>query len=112
MSLLRSMNNTKIQWATEAREQWRKTASYILHEWGLSALRKFKENTEDIQNQIIEFPSLGKVEPLLADRNRLYRSIVLTRQNKIIYYIQDDTVYIVGFWDTRREPKKQAKKTN
>ena len=105
------MNNMKIQWATEAREQWRKTALYIQLEWGISALRKFKENTEDIQNQLIEFPSLGKIEPLLADRSKLYRSIVLTRQNKVIYYIQDDTIYIVDFWDTRREPKKQANKT-
>ena len=58
-----------------------------------------------------QFPSLGKIEPLLADRSRLYRSVVLTRQNKIIYYIQDDTVYIVDFWDTRREPEEQANKT-
>lgn len=105
------MNKIKIQWATEAREQWRKTALYIQQEWGISALRKFKENTEEIQNQLLEFPSLGKIEPLLADRSRLYRSIVLTRQNKVIYYIQDDTIYIADFWDTRREPKKQAKKT-
>ena len=105
------MNKTKIQWATEAREQWRKAALYILHEWGVSALRKFKENTEEIQDKLIEFPSLGKVEPLLADRSRLYRSIVISKQNKIIYCIQDDTIYIVDFWDTRREPKQQAKKT-
>ena len=111
MSLLRSMSKIKIHWTKESREQWRKTALYIQQEWGISALRKFKENTEEIQNQLLEFPSLGKIEPLLADRSRLYRSIVLTRQNKVIYYIQDDTIYIADFWDTRREPKKQAKKT-
>ena len=48
------MNKIKIQWATEAREQWRKTALYIQQEWGISALRKFKENTEEIQNQLLE----------------------------------------------------------
>ena len=109
--MLRSMNKIKIQWATEAREAQRITALYIQHEWGASALRKFKENTEEIQDKLIEFPSLGIVEPLLVNRSRLYRSIVISKLNKIIYYVQDDTIYIVDFWDTRREPKKQAKKT-
>ena len=30
-------------------------------------------------------------------------------QNKIIYYIENDTVNIVAFWDTRREPKTLIK---
>ena len=111
MSLLRSMSKIKIHWTKESREQWRKTALYIQHEWGVSALRKFVENTEKIQNQLMEFSYFGKIEPLLADRSKLYRSIVLSKQNKIIYYIQDDTIYIVDFWDTRCEPKKQARKT-
>ena len=55
-----------------------------------------------------EQPYLGKIEPYLAHRPLEYRSIVVNRLNKIVYRIEDDAVCIVAFWDTRREPKKQA----
>ena len=102
------MSKFKVQWATEARDQWRKTALYIYREWGVSAMRKFKVKTEDTIDKIESFPAIGSVEPLLADRSISYRSLVITEQNKLIYYVKDETIYIVDFWDTRREPKKQA----
>ena len=39
----------------------------------------------------------------------IYRSIVVNRLNKIVYWINDDVIEIVDFWDTRREPVAQAK---
>ena len=102
------MNKMRIQWATEAQDRWRETALYIRREWGALALRKFKEKTEECQDRLEDFPELGKVEPLLENRNRLYRSLVLGELNNIIYYIENDTIWVVDFWDTRREPKNQA----
>ena len=40
----------------------------------------------------------------------MYRCVVMNHYNKIIYRITDDVIEIVDFWDTRREPKEQAKK--
>lgn len=37
-----------------------------------------------------------------------YRSIVVHQHNKIVYRIVDRHIEVVAFWDTRREPKKQA----
>ena len=54
-------------------------------------------------------PELGTIDSLLAYRKQQYRSIIVRRLNKIVYYIKDDTIRIAAFWDTRREPKKQAK---
>jgi len=54
-------------------------------------------------------PELGKIDPLIAHRKQLYRSIIVRRLNKIVYYIKDDTIRIVAMWDTRREPKAQAR---
>ena len=56
-------------------------------------------------------PNLGPAEPYLADAPVLYRSIVVNRLNKIIYWINDDVIEIVDFWDTRREPTAQAEQT-
>ena len=51
---------------------------------------------------------LGKVEPLLVHRKKVYRSIVLTKKNKLVYTIDKDCICVHALWDTRREPKAQA----
>jgi hypothetical protein len=51
---------------------------------------------------------LGKLDPLFAHRKRSYRSIIIRRLSKVVYYVKDDIIHIAAFWDTRREPKKQA----
>ena len=48
------------------------------------------------------------VEPLLEGTPVLYRSIVVNRLNKLVYFIEEQTIEIVAVWDTRSEPKSQA----
>ena len=40
-----------------------------------------------------------------------YRSIVISKQNKLVYYVEGDNLYIAALWDTRREPRAQADNT-
>ena len=56
-------------------------------------------------------PRLGITEPLLAGRKREYRSIVVHKLFKLVYYVKDETLYIAALWDTRREPHAQADTT-
>lgn len=51
-------------------------------------------------------PHLGAIEPLLKDRQRSYRSLVVHKHFKLVYYIDEkkETLYIIALWDTRREP--------
>jgi len=51
------------------------------------------------------------IDPLYADRAHTYRSIVINGLNKMVYRIDGDIIYIVDFWDTRREPVRQASQT-
>ena len=37
--------------------------------------------------------------------------VLLFAVNKIVYYIDNNTLHIAAFWDTRKEPKRQARKT-
>ena len=100
----------KIIWAEEAFQVWQDTIDYIVKEFGVRAAEKFYEKTEEWQDVLSSSPKAGKIEPLLNNRSRSYRSIVITKQTKLIYYIEDETVFIVDFWDTRREPQQQADK--
>ena len=102
----------RVKWTPEAKGQWRDTAMYILHKFGKNAKDVFMQEIRQTSMLLGKFPNMGKDEPLLADCKRAYRSIVVGRLNKIVYNVDNDIVYIVAFWDTRREPKTQAEQVN
>lgn len=51
-------------------------------------------------------PNLGAVEPLLSDMPGNYRSLIVRKQYKLIYYIDGETIYIDTIYDCRQEPAK------
>ena len=65
----------------------------------------FMDEVEQGVLSLADTPTIGKIDPLFAHRKQTYRSIIVRRKNKIVYYIKDDTINIAAFWDTRREPK-------
>ena len=99
-----------IRWSYKAQKQQDAVADYIFKEFGGLALRKFYQKIDTIEEKLIEFPELGKIEPLLKHRRKVYRSIVLTKKNKLVYTIDKDCICVHALWDTRREPKSQARK--
>ncbi len=98
----------KTKWTPLAKKQWKATARYILRMFGKQTKDSFMEEVRQTAELLGEQPYMGKIEPYLAHRPVKYRSIVVNRLNKIVYRIDDDAIRIVAFWDTRREPKKQA----
>ena len=98
----------KVIWTPQAWKGLQQTARRIRSEYGLSARVKVMQNMLDTAALLQKHPHLGPVEPLLAHRTRLYRSIVATPLNKLIYYVGDDTIEIAAVWDTRRDPAALA----
>lgn len=66
------------------------------------------QKVKDAENLVKRNPNIGLVDPLFAGRKRPYRSSIINGLSKMVYFIDDETIYIAAFWDTRREPKKQA----
>ena len=69
----------------------------------------------DIYNQIlkeIEFlkkqPYMAAFEPLLAGRIYLYRSLMVYRLFKVIYYVENDIIIVADIWDCRQDPAKHT----
>ena len=94
-----------------AADQLHQEEEYILRNFGERARQEFMERIEKTTLSLIEIPTLGKIDPLFAHRKQTYRSIIVGRLNKIVYFIKDDILHIAAFWDTRREPKNQSKQT-
>ena len=98
----------KVKVTKQARAQLRQKSNYIRYTFGLRPSSEFVQKVRRAYKLLVSNPFLGPVEPLMADRPVQYRSIVINRLNKMVYYINDDVIEIVAFWDTRREPKQQA----
>lgn len=98
----------RVIWSLNAQDQLRQAADFIEKRFGKNSRTKFLDDIYHVVPLISRFPHLGKEEPLLEGASVVYRSLVIGRLNKIIYYINDNIIEIVAVWDTRREPKKLA----
>ena len=100
-----------VKWSPDAKAALDKTSDSIMERFGIKAKMKFKKEVRRVNDLLKTTPYWGPFEPLLADLPDGFRSIVVNHLNKIVYYIEDDTIYIADFWDTRKEPQSQAQQT-
>lgn len=99
----------QIEWTDEAKEQL--DTIYLMYEdVNLTAAVNIRQSLILSVRQLVEFPQMAPVEPLLKRRKIKYRSLVVGRLFKIIYSIDEETIYIVGIWDCRQDPKKLKEK--
>jgi plasmid stabilization system protein ParE len=101
----------KVVWQESAKVGRREVAAYIRKEFGIKRVKRFRQEIDDVVTTLMRSPNIGSIDPLYANRPLTYRSVIVNGLNKIVYRIDGDIIYIVDFWDTRREPKNQAKKT-
>lgn len=101
----------KVIWDKYASAKRKEVAAYIRRDFGIRRARKFKEEIEQAVEMIRHSPNIGQIDPLFEGRVETYRSVIVNGLNKMVYYVKGDTVRIADFWDTRREPKNQARQT-
>ena len=100
-----------IRWHKRAADQLHQVEDYVLRDFGERIRREFMDEVEQAVLSLADMPTRGKLDPLFAHRKEVYRSIIVRRLNKIVYYVKGETLHIAAFWDTRREPKNQANLT-
>jgi plasmid stabilization system protein ParE len=101
----------KIHWHKRAAAQLHQVEEYVLRDFGERVRQEFMDEVEQAVFSLADMPTMGKLDPLFAHRKQAYRSIIVRKLNKVVYYIKGDTLHVAAFWDTRREPKNQAKQT-
>ena len=57
---------------------------------------------------LLRTPNIGQIDALFEGRAKTYRSVIVNGLNKMVYYVEDDTIYIAALGDTRMEPEAQA----
>ena len=98
----------KSHWDPKAKAALRQVARYINMRFGRKARQDFMQRVKEKEAQLKCTPNIGLIDPLFEDRPHAYRSVIINGLNKLVYRIDGDTIYIVGFWDTRMDDEYQA----
>ena len=98
----------KVTWYSDAERQRDMIAEYIRSEFGYRRMKQFIKEVRDTTKMLRLSPNIGQIDPLFEDRPQAYRSVIINGLNKLVYRVEDDTIHIVGFWDTRMDDETQA----
>lgn len=100
----------RVIWQSSADRQRDQIAEYIRQEFGARRRRQFLKEVRQMTQKLKHSPGIGQIDPLFTDRPQTYRSVIINGLNKLVYRVDDNTIHIVGFWDTRMDDEDQAMK--
>ncbi len=92
----------KVIWTRKAIDGWQEVANYILDTFGVEALTEFETRTYEAEKDITLMPDLGTIEWNDTTENVVYRYVTIHRRSKMLYYEEDNIIYIAEFWDVRK----------
>ena len=91
----------KIKWTSNAKEDLLNIVEYIKKD-SLSAARKVYADIKEKAQSSNFFPLRGRVVPeLLKEGITIYRELIVQHW-RIMYKIENDTIYIMAIFDSRR----------
>lgn len=101
----------QVVWIKKANKKRIAFLAYGEKEFGVKAALKMNNRIMDYVRRLADNPGMGAVEPLLQGRKKPYRSLVVHKLIKLVYYVDESrqTVFIADLWDTRREPARLAR---
>ncbi|MBQ1696441.1 MAG: type II toxin-antitoxin system RelE/ParE family toxin [Bacteroidales bacterium] len=99
-----------IIWHKRADAALHDVEDYVLCNFGEKVRQEFMDDVDSSVLALARMPEMGPIDPLFEHRKQTYRSIIVRRLNKVVYYIKGENIHIVAFWDVRREPKNQARR--
>lgn len=97
----------QVIWFPKALTRLMQLYEYGRFHFGQKSAVKLMDSIRFDSERLATFPNLGSLEPRLSHLNLPYRSLVVHEHYKLIYRVseEEDTVYVVALWDTRRNPQ-------
>lgn len=93
----------KILWSLLAHASYEHIKDSIFEKFGYRVEQDYGVAVDKAIRQVEKFPNSGKSELELAEDGSV-RSIPVRKLSKIIYYVEDDTLYIADVWATQQDP--------
>lgn len=98
----------RVIWHPQAEDALDQVANYVRKQFGAKRRNFFLQEVRQTTKMLQRSPYIGPIDPLFDNRPIAYRYVIINGLSKMVYFIEGETIYIAAFWDTRREPKKQA----
>jgi plasmid stabilization system protein ParE len=96
----------EIQWLDNAREDIISLYGWYAKENLTAVVKLYRSIIEDV-GRLAFNPYIGHPEELLEGLEYEFRTLLCnSRNHRIIYFIDEDTVFISRIWDCRRRPSK------
>lgn len=93
-------------WLEKAKAAFEQQKNWYLNTMGRHAAKKFTDAILKDADRLANSPHLGQIEPILEDLPERYRSLVCGKHFKLVYFIEETTIYIVAIRDCRQSPGK------
>ena len=102
----------KIRWLELAEEDLEFIYQFYAKDKSTKIANKLYNDILDAVDSLADFPLMAPVELDLSDDNEEFRSLLVRRCYKVIYFVEDEFIYIAAVWDCRTEPKTNISRTN
>jgi len=97
------IDSRHIRWSLLAYDAYRNIGDDIHNRFGYKAKSDFEKEVDETVRRLAKFPNLGKQEFELAEDGSV-RSMPIRKLSKIIYFAEEDILYIADVWATRQDP--------
>ena len=92
----------KIIWTPEAELSFESVIHFLQEHWSEKEIVKFVQRAEivikHIERHPLSYRSAGKED---------IREALVTKQNLLLYRIEENRIYLLYFWDTRKNSAKK-----
>lgn len=95
----------KVIWTPQAEQTFETVLDYLEMEWSEKEKVNFVKATDKIIQLISRQPYLFRRVSKPG-----FREALVTKHNLLLYKIKENSIDLITFWDTRKDPKKKALK--
>jgi plasmid stabilization system protein ParE len=93
-----------LRFTKTAKKRLNEIYDFIAKNSPIAANALYNEFLDEI-DLLLDFPYIASIEPVL-NHPETFRSLVIRKTYKVIYYLTSDTIVIATIWDCRRNPDK------
>jgi len=94
-----------IKWSLIAEERLKAIFDYFFDVASYKTAFKIVSEIINTVDLLSSMPLIAPIEPILENEKETFRSLVIKRHYKVIYFIEENNVNIVDVWDCRQDPE-------
>ena len=99
-------------WLESAERDIDSIYDYYANDKSIKVADKIYNEIVDASYSLVNFPFMAPIERDLTSSKRQFRSLLVLKHYKIIYFIEGDFIYIAAVWDCRTDPDFNIDRTN